>query len=119
MTFDDGWSEVEYDHRAFLYWPATGLTMLPVQAWSWEDGREDWFAGAIGVIADRDGIEDVGTVTHVQRKPGGGADESWYDWQAQIHRSIVIGDLVYTFSEKGLKASSLADLSDVAWVAFG
>ncbi|MDH3259640.1 MAG: beta-propeller domain-containing protein [Acidimicrobiia bacterium] len=118
MTFDDGWSEVEYDHRAFLYWPATGLTMLPIQAWSWEAGREDWFAGAIGVIADRDGIEDVGTVTHIGPKPGGAEEEYGYDWQAQIHRSIVIGDLVYTMSEKGLKASSLTDLSDVAWVSF-
>ena len=119
MTFDDGWSEVEYDHRAFLYWPATGLTMLPVQAWSWEDGREDWFAGAIGVIANRDGIEDIGTVTHIERKPGGAGEEYFYDWQAQIHRSLVIGDLVYTMSERGLKASSLNDLSDVAWVPFG
>ena len=118
MTFDDGWSEVEYDHRAFLYWPATGLTMLPVQAWSWEDGREDWFAGAIGVIADRDGIEDVGTVTHIELKPGGAEEEYSNDWQAQIHRSLVIGDLVYTMSERGLKASSLGDLSDVAWVSF-
>lgn len=118
MTFDDGWSEVEYDHRAFLYWPATGLTMLPVQAWSWEDGREDWFAGAIGVVANRDGIKDVGTVTHTESKAGGLDDEYWYDWQAQIHRSMVIGDLVYTMSEKGLKASTLNDLSDVTWVAF-
>jgi uncharacterized secreted protein with C-terminal beta-propeller domain len=118
MTFEDGWSEVEYDHRAFLYWPATGLTMLPVQAWSWEDGREDWFAGAIGVIANRDGIKDVGTVTHIEPRPGGDVDEYWYDWQAQIHRSLVIGDLVYTMSEKGLKASDLDDLSEVAWVGF-
>jgi hypothetical protein len=118
MTFDDGWSEVEYDHRAFLYWPATGLTMLPVQAWSWEDGKEDWFAGAIGVIADRDGIRDVGTVTHLGLKSSAEGDEYWYDWQAQIHRSLVIGDLVYTMSEKGLKASSLDDLSEVAWVHF-
>ena len=80
MTFEDGWSEVEYDHRAFLYWPATGLTMLPVQAWSWEDGREDWFAGAIGVIANRDGIKDVGTVTHLGLKTSGEGEEYWYDW---------------------------------------
>jgi len=119
MTFEDGWSEVEYDHRAFLYWAATGLTMLPVQAWSWEDGREDWFAGAIGVIVDRDGIEDVGTVTHIEQKNGIAEGEPWYDGQAQIRRSIVIGELVYTMSERGLKASNLDDLSDVAWVPFG
>jgi uncharacterized secreted protein with C-terminal beta-propeller domain len=119
MTFEDGWSEVEYDHRAFLYWPATGLTMLPVQAWSWEDGREDWFAGAIGVIADRDGIEDVGIVTHIEHKNGIAEGEYWYDGQAQIRRSIVIGELVYTLSERGLKASNLDDLTDVAWIGFG
>ena len=118
MTFEDGWSEVEYDHRAFLYWPATGLTMLPVQAWSWEDGREEWFTGAIGVIVDRDGITDVGAVTHLGLKPGSDDDEYGYEWQAQIHRSLVIGDLVYTVSEKGVKASSLTDLSDIAWVSF-
>ena len=118
MTFEDGWSEVEYDHRAFLYWPATGLTMLPIQAWTWEDGREDWFAGAIGIIANRDGIEDVGTVTHIGLKSDVDTEEYWYDWQAQIHRSLVIGDLVYTMSEKGLKASNLTDLSEVAWVPF-
>ena len=119
MTIEDGWSEVEYDHRAFLYWPATGLTMLPVQAWSWEDGREDWFAGAVGVIANRDGISDVGTVTHSVQKNGIAEGEYWYDGRAQIHRSLVIGDLVYTLSEIGLKASSLDDLVDIAWVSFG
>ncbi len=118
MTFEDGWSEVEYDHRAFLYWPATGLTMLPIQAWTWEDGREDWFAGAIGIIADRKGIADVGTVTHVEPKLGGDIEEYWYDWEAQIHRSLVVGDLVYTMSDKGLKASTLDDLIEVAWVSF-
>jgi uncharacterized secreted protein with C-terminal beta-propeller domain len=119
MTFEDGWSEVEYDHRAFLYWPATGLTMLPVQAWSWEDGREDWFAGAIGVIADRDGIKDVGIVTHAGELKGIAEGEYWYDAQAQIRRSLVIGELVYTLSERGMKASDLDDLTDVAWVSFG
>ncbi len=118
MTFEDGWSEVEYDHRAFLYWPATGLTVLPVQARSWEDGREDWFAGAIGVVADREGIRDIGSVTHSGQNKGTAEGEYWYDGRAQIHRSLVIGDLVYTMSESGLKASSLDDLTDVAWVGF-
>ncbi len=117
MAFEDGTSEVEYDHRAFLHWSATGLTMLPVQTWSWEDGKEDWFAGAIGVKASRRGIEDVGTVTHADGRPDG-PDDYWYDGQAQIRRSLVIGGLVYTLSDKGIKASSLTDLSDVAWVSF-
>jgi len=74
--------------------------------------------GAIGVIVDRDGITDVGAVTHLGLKPGSDDDEYGYEWQAQIHRSLVIGDLVYTVSEKGVKASSLTDLSDIAWVSF-
>ena len=57
-------------------------------------------------------------MTHVGLKSDVDTEEYWYDWQAQIHRSLVIGDLVYTMSEKGLKASSLTDLSEVAWVSF-
>ena len=30
-TLGQGWSEAEYDHHAFLYWPRTGLVVRPVR----------------------------------------------------------------------------------------
>ena len=117
LTFGGGSSQVEYDHRAFLYWPATGLAVLPVQTWSSDRGWETWSGGAIGVKAGRDGIEEIGTVTHTA-KPCGAEKECPYEWEAQIYRSLVVGDLVYTVSDRGVQANRLTDLADVAWVGF-
>ncbi|MEO6058615.1 MAG: beta-propeller domain-containing protein [Candidatus Limnocylindria bacterium] len=117
LTFDGGSSQVEYDHRAFLYWPATSLAMLPVQTWSSDRGWEAWSGGAIGVKAGRDGIEEIGTVTHAARQCDA-AKVCSYEWDAQIYRSVVIDDRVYTVSDRGVQANRLTDLADVAWVGF-
>jgi hypothetical protein len=95
-------SEAEYDHHAFLYWAPTKLAMLPVQTY---DGVV--FAGAIGFRVDRDtGIAEVGRVEH----PGGGAPA--------VRRSIVVGDRVFTLSERGVLASGLSDLAPKGWIGF-
>ncbi|MGD2100773.1 MAG: beta-propeller domain-containing protein [Acidimicrobiia bacterium] len=102
-------SEVEYDHHAFLYWD--GLVVIPVQQYWWEEDKEDFFTGAIALRVSADGeLTDLGTVTH----PGG---DEW-DWGAQIRRSVVVGDSVYTVSLKGIMKSSLDDLSEEAWLGF-
>jgi uncharacterized secreted protein with C-terminal beta-propeller domain len=116
-TLDEGTnSEAEYDHRAFLYWPGTGLTMIPVQSWSWEEkaGKEEVFFGAIGLEVAGDDIEFIRRVNH----PGGSSDNGSYDWMAQINRSIVIGDSVYTISQKGILRSDLDTLEREAWTPF-
>lgn len=87
-------SEAEFDHHAFLYWPATRLAVLPVNV-----------SGASGFSLDRAaGIREVGRIAH-------GPD-------AQIRRSLVVGDRVYTVSEQGVKASRLDNLADVGWAPF-
>jgi hypothetical protein len=108
-------SEVEYDHHAFLHWPETGLTMLPVQSWSWSDDEgESGFAGALGFEVSADGIDEIATVIH----PGGATEDGWWDWEAGIRRSIVIGDHVYTVSHRGLMMSDLDTLEEQAWLEF-
>jgi hypothetical protein len=117
-TIGQGWSEAEYDHHAFLYWPKTRLAVLPVQAAFVDDaGTQQGFSGAVGYRIDREGIRQVGTVVHlgdVQPR----ADVVSYPWGAQIRRSVVVGDTLYTISEQGLKSSNLATLTDRGWVAF-
>ncbi|HEY6634978.1 MAG TPA: beta-propeller domain-containing protein, partial [Acidimicrobiia bacterium] len=104
-------SQVEYDHHAFLYWD--GLTMIPVQQWSWDDKGEDVLMGAVGVRIDESGdLSEVGEVVHP-----GGAGKEW-DWRAQIMRTVVVGDSVYTISAKGLMKSGLDDLGEEAWIEF-
>ncbi|NNC91271.1 MAG: hypothetical protein HKN80_02140 [Acidimicrobiia bacterium] len=112
-TMTDGHSDVEFDHRAFLYWEATSTAFIPVQRWGWEErsGKEDYFAGAIGLELDRErGIQEIGTITHVD-----GADNPW---AGQIRRSLVVGDTVFTLSELGISGSDLTSLEETSWVTF-
>ena len=89
-------SQAEHDHRAFLYWPRTGLAVLGVDDW-------DGFSGALGFTVAREGIAAAGRVTH----PGGG-----------IARSLVVGDRLLTVSESGVMASPLATLGSGSWLPF-
>jgi len=47
----------------------------------------------------------------------GGEGKDW-DWRAQILRSVVIGDSIYTISSKGIMKSSLDSLAEQAWLEF-
>ena len=88
-----GWSEAEHDHHAFLFWPRTGLVMIPFNQ------------QAVGFRVSRArGIAPVGRVGH--------------DAQSPIRRSLVVRDSVLTVSEKGVMSSSLATLAERGWVAF-
>ena len=88
-----GWSEAEHDHHAFLFWPRTGLVMIPFEQ------------RAVGFRVGRArGIDPLGRVEH--------------DAQSPIRRSLVVGDGVLTVSENGVKESSLATLGERGWAAF-
>jgi hypothetical protein len=83
-------SAVEWDHRAFLHWPATGLAVVPVGD------------AAAGFRVGRGGIDAVGDVRQ----------------QGSISRSVVAAGRLLTVSEAGVTSSRLATLGDPAWLAF-
>jgi uncharacterized secreted protein with C-terminal beta-propeller domain len=93
-----GWSEAESDHHAFLFWPKTGLVVIPFEQ------------RAVGYRVSRArGISSVGTIDHEAGKlaftPG-------------IRRSLVVRNAVLTVSDAGVKSSSLATLAELGWAAF-
>ena len=88
----EGWSEAEHDHHAFLFWPRTGLMVIPFNA------------DAVGLKVSRRGIDRVGRVDHGKQTP--------------IRRSVVIRDAVYTVSDAGIGASSLSGLVERGFVEF-
>jgi hypothetical protein len=93
-----GWSEAELDHHAFLFWPRTGLVVLPF------DQRALGFRVARG-----GGLDPVGRIEH-----GAGR----LTWTPGIRRSLVVGDSVLTVSDAGVKSSRLATLAEQGWAAF-
>ena len=102
-------SNVEFDHRAFLYWAPTSTAVLPLQRWGWDEvtEKDDSFVGAIGLQIDRDrGIQEQGTITHGP------------DWYANIQRTLIIDGVVFSISEQGIGANDLTTFDQLSFVAF-
>ena len=99
-----GWSEVESDPHAFLFWPATGLTVLPVS--------KSTEPGAL-VLKQRDaGFAELGTVRH----PATGGDGYG---RGAVRRALVVGDELWTVSAAGVMVSTADRLTERAWIPFG
>jgi hypothetical protein len=93
-----GWSEAESDHHAFLYWPRTGLMVIPFEQ------------RAVGYrISRARGIDPAGRIDHEAGK---------LDYTPGVRRSLVVRDSVLTVSDAGVKSSSLATLAERGWAAF-
>jgi len=93
-----GWSEAESDHHAFLYWPRTGLVVIPFEQ------------RAVGFRVGRArGIDPAGRIEHEAGK---------LSYSPGVRRSMVVRDSVLTVSDAGVKSSSLATLAERGWAAF-
>ncbi|MDH3753885.1 MAG: beta-propeller domain-containing protein [Acidimicrobiia bacterium] len=69
-TTNDGYSDVEWDHRAFTWWGPDNLAILPLTVWS------DNFFGAVILEVDREsGIREVGRVDQLDETDGTGKTE--------------------------------------------
>ena len=56
-TTPDGWNDVGWDHRAFLWWAPESLAVIPVTVWN------DWSGAVVLRVADGT-ITEVGRVDH-------------------------------------------------------
>jgi uncharacterized secreted protein with C-terminal beta-propeller domain len=93
-----GWSAVESDHHAFLYWPATGLVVVPF-------GQQ-----AVAMhVSRKAGIDELGRIVHVQARQA---------QLPQIDRSVVVGQALFTVSSAGVASNGLTSLDPLGWQAF-
>ena len=63
----DTYTDVEWEHLAFLYWDPADLVVLPVQSW------ETRFFGAV-VLKTDDGLREYGRITHAREEGQTGSD---------------------------------------------
>ncbi|MEE8330207.1 MAG: beta-propeller domain-containing protein [Acidimicrobiia bacterium] len=108
---DGGNSEVEYDHRAFLYWAPAELAVMPVQTWTWDGRSDSYFNGAIGVHVHENEVHLLDRISHQ-------SSQDYWEYGSQIRRSMVIGDELYTISDGGIRVSDTDDLRELGWVSF-
>jgi uncharacterized secreted protein with C-terminal beta-propeller domain len=100
-------TDVEFDHRALLYWPDRDLVVLPVQRWSSGD------SGALVLTADltadpQGGLTERGFV----RQPAGDQQPG------VIQRSLIVDDRLVTVGPSGLMVSDLDSLAVLGTVPF-
>jgi uncharacterized secreted protein with C-terminal beta-propeller domain len=88
-----GHSEAEVDPHAFLFWPKTGLVLIPVTP-NWN--------GALALATDGATLHELGRVG-----PG-----------RQIRRSLVIGDSLWTVTDSGLGVNQVTTLAVEGWIPF-
>jgi inhibitor of cysteine peptidase len=102
------------DHKAVLFSKDKNLLVIPVTIREGNE-RNYWeqvaFTGAAVFTIKPDSIELKGKIDHKDA-----AFKTQYGWDYQydtsVKRSLYIGDMLYTVSDKYLKANSLADLSE-------
>jgi uncharacterized secreted protein with C-terminal beta-propeller domain len=90
-----GHSEVEQDPHAFLFWPQTGLLVLPMRN---SGGTSD----ALMLRLSDSGFTAIGSVGH----------------PADVRRSLVIGDNLWTVSSSGVMVNETTGLRQLAWLPF-
>jgi hypothetical protein len=122
-TLKDSFSEVEWDHRAFLYWAPEEIAVMPVSWWDQDaqSGSWDGRTGAFVLSVGAGGIRQRATIEHEIKNASGISEEelrnmSW--WLLPIRRSLVVGDTLFTLSEAGLLGSDLGTFEPTSWVGF-
>ncbi|MCB9664047.1 MAG: beta-propeller domain-containing protein [Alphaproteobacteria bacterium] len=119
------WSEALWDHHAFTL--HRGVLTIPASMETYDEntGRWDGFAGTVSFLVDPDaGVAELGRVDHADLVHESEClYERWYDWDvygscgwdegwwgsAQVRRSVVVEDVLFTVSSYGVKANELGD----------
>ena len=67
IVFPDAHSEAEWDHRAFLYWAPEEMVAMPLTRYVY-DGNDESFFGAVAMRVNRDGVAELGRVSHREQQ---------------------------------------------------
>ncbi len=113
---DNAWSEAEWDHKAFTYFPAKKLLGIPVSGYA-QDQPGDYMSGffskvAIFSIDTTIGITDKGSLAMGNIYDGVNGNDNWWNAGAHVRRSIFADDFVYAISDLGVRAANINDLDN-------
>lgn len=108
-----GWSEAQYEHKAFNFFPAKGLLAIPFSDYL-PDASDYWsgFRSELRVfrVDASTGFTPVGAVsmTDVYRSFNN-RYWSWY-WTPAVRRSVMADDYVYAITDAGVRVSHVNNL---------
>lgn len=99
LTWKNGYTPVEWDHRAFTHWPATDQVFVPMARWG--EAKDEMFGGVV-VLDVSSGLSEEAKVSVTPGK------ESWGEGPS---RTLVIGDDLWTLDYQGLARFDLDTLA--------
>jgi uncharacterized secreted protein with C-terminal beta-propeller domain len=110
----EGWSEAEWNHKAFTYYPPKNLLVVPVLRYDWNGNG---FSGFLSYkVTIKDGFSKLGEIDHT---PTEKVCVKYYDEEYCYYpynnprRSIVIEDYLYTISELFLKVNEIGSAQSI------
>jgi len=131
-----GWSEAQWDHHAFNYFPERGLLAVPFSDYSttycsgtdvncW-DGYWSSFISEVRVfkIDTKTGIEFKGALSMADVYKSYGTADWQYYYSPWIRRSVMASDadgkdFVYAISDAGVRVANLQTLETLGTAEFG
>lgn len=128
FTMPSGSSEVEYDHRAFLWWAPENLAVIPHAGYD-----RGWsYHAVLGLEVTPDGIAEVGRVQHdppdvtpveLGQCPPTAAcaappDDALVGGDAIVRSLVVNRDELWTVSASGIEISDVDTLTEEHWIGF-
>jgi hypothetical protein len=111
-----GWSEAQYEHKAFNYFPARKLLAIPFADWNNAYANGDYWSYFISDLR----VYEVDPVTGFTPKGAVGMRDlyqvqsyyNWtYYWTPNVRRSVMADDFVYAISDAGIRVANIANLS--------
>jgi uncharacterized secreted protein with C-terminal beta-propeller domain len=121
-------SSALYDHKAFLFDREKELLVIPISLYEISEEiknqyneepastyGEFTYQGAYVYKINLDGFEYSGRITHLseEEKQSNNYWWRWYQSSSYITRSLYIGQVLYTISDKMVKMNNLEDLSEI------
>ena len=135
-TAPGGRSQVEFDALAFLYWPPTGLAVLPMNQYPSDENEADSpFLGAVALTTVDDELHELARFSHadpplrkclesreITVRPDGSEEVGpferycWWDtdYQARVLASAVVDGRLYLASNEALESIELGSTERVS-----
>jgi hypothetical protein len=119
----EGHAEAEFDAHAFLYWPKTGLVVVPVTVPSVNSdsvARYGYPITSAVLLTLRDGkLTERGKVQHPFIPVAKSAAPEQMPRDPAIRRALVIGETLWTVSATGIRADGIdGAVTQQAWLPF-
>jgi hypothetical protein len=118
------WSEAQYEHKAFNYFPAKKLLAIPFSDWSYNYKTNDeyWssFISDLRVfeVDTEKGFTPKGSVSMKDLYQVSQYYNWTYYWTPQVRRSVMADDFVYSISDAGLRVAHISNLSQPIATAY-